>query len=159
MQKRWEKTGSWKKEGTRKWYEKHREEILARGRLKWKEDAALREKRMTQKKRYFKRADGIYAYLKHAAKKRGKRFSFSKEQFQKWWDQQKKICHYCNRDNGLERFQIDRKDNDKGYIFGNIVLACKVCNTVKGKIFTYEEMKEIAQKYISKKQIHYRQRH
>lgn len=45
-------------------------------------------------------------------------------------------------------FSIDRKDNNKGYIMGNITLACKRCNIIKGKWFTEQEMLEIADRYL-----------
>lgn len=35
-----------------------------------------------------------------------------------------------------------------GYVIGNIVLACTRCNSVKNGYLTYEQMKEVAQKYF-----------
>jgi hypothetical protein len=59
-------------------------------------------------------------------------------------------CHYCHtplcwnqytprgkRTN--QGYQLDRKDNSKGYITGNIVPCCWRCNDGKGSRFTYDE--------------------
>ena len=35
---------------------------------------------------------------------------------------------------------IDRRDNEKGYVEGNLVKACVVCNMVKAGIMDEEEM-------------------
>ena len=43
-------------------------------------------------------------------------------------------CHYCGiiQDRGTEQFNgIDRENNDVGYIMGNCVSCCKVCNYMK----------------------------
>jgi hypothetical protein len=57
-------------------------------------------------------------------------------------------CHYCNADikwaeyclgkNG-SGYNLDRKDNDKGYVADNVVVCCKKCNQAKGDRFTYEQ--------------------
>ena len=48
----------------------------------------------------------------------------------------------------IRRLTVDRKDNDKGYSLDNMVLACHRCNSIKGDWFSYDEMKEIAEKYM-----------
>lgn len=69
------------------------------------------------------------------------------------------ICAYCDRDvitNNPDRKQtlsIDRKYNEIGYVQGNICISCYRCNTVKGDVFTYDEMREIAQKYLKNKAV------
>ena len=69
-------------------------------------------------------------------------------------------CHYCGTQNiflahyceamSLKTpwMTIDRVDNTKGYIVGNVVSACFMCNRIKSNFFTYEEMCEIGQKYV-----------
>jgi len=76
------------------------------------------------------------------------------DDFVKWYDIQKKQCIYCGiKENNIigETFQgrkacrlwIDRKDNLKGYVKGNLVLSCPRCNCIKGDFFTFEEMLKI----------------
>lgn len=60
-------------------------------------------------------------------------------------------CHYCeniliynkhSRNEGVSltrAHQLDRKDNNKGYIFDNLVPCCWECNRLKSNRFTYDE--------------------
>ena len=60
-------------------------------------------------------------------------------------------CHYCGDDilwvkhtgTGQHRYNLDRKDSNKGYSKDNCVVCCKKCNYMKGSEFSYEEFKEI----------------
>lgn len=67
------------------------------------------------------------------------------------------VCEYCSisESKWLERFkrrlEVDRKDSKIGYTIDNITWACHRCNTIKNNLLTYEEMKEIGQKYIKPK--------
>ena len=36
-------------------------------------------------------------------------------------------------------YRVDRKDNSKGYVSGNVCACCKRCNFSKGDRYTYEE--------------------
>lgn len=69
-----------------------------------------------------------------------------------------KKCHYCNKElqfsphsrdknsNYTSRaYQLDRKDNTKGYIKDNLVTCCWDCNRIKSDIYTYEEFIIIAE--------------
>ena len=49
------------------------------------------------------------------------------------------------------RLSVDAKDNNIGYEIGNIVLACRRCNSLKSDILSFDEMREFAQKYIKPK--------
>lgn len=40
---------------------------------------------------------------------------------------------------------IDRMDNSKGYIPGNVVPCCLECNSIKGKNLSHHEMIQVAQ--------------
>ncbi len=61
-------------------------------------------------------------------------------------------CHYCGAEiswseyntnvNGAA-YNLDRKDNSKGYEIGNVVVCCKRCNYGKADRFTYEEWVEM----------------
>ena len=46
---------------------------------------------------------------------------------------------------------IDRADNDKGYIFNNVVPCCFLCNKIKGSFFNVEEMKRIGVEFVAPK--------
>ena len=60
-----------------------------------------------------------------------------------------KRCHYCfapiswaEHRRGLERgcrYNLDRMDNARGYVFDNLVVCCFKCNRGKGNSFTYAE--------------------
>jgi 5-methylcytosine-specific restriction endonuclease McrA len=58
-------------------------------------------------------------------------------------------CHYCGaclswaeyspQKNGGKKYQLDRKNNDLGYILDNVVVCCTTCNRAKGNRYTYDE--------------------
>ena len=62
-------------------------------------------------------------------------------------------CHYCknsiywrphNNDvNKTAGTWLDRKDNGQGYVMGNLVVACGMCNRIKNNHLSYEEMLRI----------------
>ena len=41
------------------------------------------------------------------------------------------------------RYNLDRKDNGRGYCADNLVVCCKRCNYTKGDRFTYEQFVQI----------------
>jgi hypothetical protein len=92
----------------------------------------------------------VYGTYKKAAKDRGYEFKISKEYFT---ETTKKDCFYCGDSPSMKRNDsakdggfvlhngIDRVDNNIGYIEGNCVPCCKVCNRAKGTL-TSDEFKE-----------------
>lgn len=50
-------------------------------------------------------------------------------------------CNYCNGSFGhvTKGTGLDRVDNSKGYVVGNIVSCCTACNRIKSDQFTSEE--------------------
>lgn len=52
-----------------------------------------------------------------------------------------KTCVYCDGKLPLHGTGLDRMDNSKGYIIGNIVPCCSGCNRVKSDQLTFNEMK------------------
>lgn len=52
-------------------------------------------------------------------------------------------CFYCGSPLPEAGTALDRIDNSFGYIDGNVVPCCHVCNTVKSDFFSFDEMKEI----------------
>ena len=53
-------------------------------------------------------------------------------------------CHYCGGPLNEHGSGLDRMDNSKGYIRGNVVPCCKDCNTLKSNKFTYSEMMQLS---------------
>jgi len=94
------------------------------------------------------------------AKERGLEFNLSLDYFKQLKSDD---CCYCGTPNmflahycevmGLKTpwMSIDRKDNSKGYIVGNVVSACFVCNRIKSNFFSFEEMLEIGRLHVKPK--------
>ncbi len=112
---------------------------------------------------------GTYEYYKQvksgsvrSAKKRGLEHNMKIADFIDLY-KKSKVCHYCHLSPEVsskwlkariivkksncflssKRLSLDRKDNAKGYIKTNIVLACVRCNYLRGIIYTYKEFKKI----------------
>jgi len=74
-----------------------------------------------------------------------------------------KKCSLCKTEKPLLEFPkncntiirqalaIDKLVPKLGYIIGNMVLACTVCNSIKSDFLDEKEMFEIAEKYIKPK--------
>ncbi len=67
------------------------------------------------------------AYIQ-AAKQRGLAYELSKDEVLALVQAR---CHYCG-DTGKPYVGIDRKDNNVGYVQGNVYPCCKRCNWAKG---------------------------
>ncbi len=82
--------------------------------------------------------NSLYCRFKKVAKKRGHEWDLSKDQVRQITQQ---VCHYC----GIKPYQkqrndkrawdsyyiyngLDRKDNNRGYIWENVVPCCGICN-------------------------------
>lgn len=99
---------------------------------------------------------GKYLRFKDKAKGRGLEFNITFQEFSTWWQAQNQQCYYCGqiltapewKKPKLTDLSIERKDNNKGYILFNIVLACRRCNLMKGSWLSEEQMLEIATKYL-----------
>jgi len=52
-------------------------------------------------------------------------------------------CHYCSKKLPDAGSGMDRKDNAKGYIVGNVVPCCDLCNRTKNQYLSYEEMQVV----------------
>ena len=61
-------------------------------------------------------------------------------------------CHYCGEanitripfgDKGATTYNLDRKNNSKGYDFDNLVVCCTACNMMKRNWPSYEEFKAL----------------
>lgn len=83
--------------------------------------------------------NSVIAKYRHTAKERNLEFLLTGEQFQKLISSD---CFYCGvepcniangqRTNGKFIYNgIDRVDNKKGYVIGNCVTCCSICNRMK----------------------------
>lgn len=81
-------------------------------------------------------------YLKYFynAKTKGVEFHLTYVQFLELWQLP---CSYCGR--AISTIGIDRIDNSKGYISGNIIPCCSACNQAKSTL-THTEFLAICKK-------------
>ena len=55
-----------------------------------------------------------------------------------------KMCHYCDGTLPETNVALDRKNNNIGYLFDNVVPCCRECNRLKSDIISYIEMLAIS---------------
>lgn len=131
---------------------------------------ACKDCRNKKRREYIKTPRSIYTRMKNRVKEhnnKGRKLQmlFSAEEFIMWYESQEKKCFYCDIPEKYikeipfcppegfakkNRLEIDRLDNKFDYHPSNCVLACPVCNMVKGAILNELEMKEVG-KIINKK--------
>ena len=97
-----------------------------------------KEKRKQRAKDYRRTEVGSFNVTKSNALKDNKEWDLTIDEF-------KKIrsighCFYCLGDLPKVCGGLDRIDNNKGYIVGNIILACENCNKFRGKFISVDEM-------------------
>lgn len=106
-----------KKISSKKWHENHAEKLAAGRRVP--------ERR--------------YQQALSQAKKRELEFSIS---FDYWLAEVQKPCYYCQDRLGKRSetsVGLDRLDNSKGYVEGNVRSCCEICNKIKLDKFTAAE--------------------
>ena len=59
----------------------------------------------------------------------GMDFSITKDEFMLFWQ---KPCFYCG--DSIPTVGLDRVDNSKGYVLGNIASCCSICNFAKRQL-------------------------
>lgn len=74
-----------------------------------------------------------YNYTKNTSKTRGLEFNFTREEY---FQVISSTCHYCGDFFKSSGSGLDRVDNSKGYIKGNVVSCCKECNQMKADLST-----------------------
>jgi len=104
-------------------------------------------------KAYYDSPSGKYHILTARAHRESKQVSFACDVFCDWYSQQEQVCYYCGqtlieRGKMPENLTIDRRNNNEGYTLGNIVLACRRCNTTKGCSLNERQMLQIAGLYF-----------
>lgn len=101
------------------YYQENREEIIRKN-TKYKTEHPEADKR------YGRTLKGRYRDYKNGANCRGHEFKLTIEDFEKLWN---KNCYYCG--DLIDGIGIDRVDNNVGYLVGNVVPCCPVCNKMK----------------------------
>jgi hypothetical protein len=123
-------------EKRRKQYIVDSEIVLARNKIYRETNKdKINEHRKRTKYVYKKR----YTSLKSQAKNRGLEVGLNFEEYEKI---AKNPCHYCNDEFGEATRAgggLDRLDNSIGYMKGNVVSCCRICNSLKLNIFTEQE--------------------
>ena len=72
---------------------------------------------------------GMFRRHTYNAKVRGISFRLSRKQFAHFYQ---KLCYYCGYK--IKLIGIDRVDNKKGYVNGNVVSCCRWCNNGKSQL-------------------------
>ena len=59
------------------------------------------------------------------------------------------ICHLCKLQVALiykprdsKQFTLDRIDNKKGHIIGNVLIACYSCNLLRSNVYSSEQFRD-----------------
>jgi hypothetical protein len=90
----------------------------------------------------------LYNRIRYRATSDGIKFGISFKYFLRFTEILK--CHYCHyqivwhkklstKNRIGPKSNLDRKDSTKGYVKGNLVVCCKLCNFTKADRFSYEE--------------------
>ncbi len=76
------------------------------------------------------RREGAY---KRDAIKRGLTYELTREQFMAFW---RRPCSYCGDE--IQTIGLDRVNNSIGYVDGNVVPCCRICNAMKSSMSAAE---------------------
>jgi hypothetical protein len=108
-----------KKEVKQAWRDKNREAVT-----KYNRDYSISNK--DRCKKYQSKPSNKFKTYELNAKKRGKEFNISFDEFMTFWQLP---CSYCGSD--IETIGLDRVDSEIGYNLNNIIPCCKICNRMK----------------------------
>jgi hypothetical protein len=114
-------------------------------------------------KKYTNTKHGRFKELLKGAKKsagdRNQEFSITYDYLKEQWENQQGLCLYTGwemttKTNDLTLVSIERKDNQKGYIPGNVVLVCWCVNRARARmsIKDFVSMCEAVSKTYDKQQ-------
>ncbi len=84
-------------------------------------------------KRYKSSSSSKFKAYKEGAKQRNLEFRLTYKDFLSFWQ---KPCGYCG--DKIETIGLDRINNEKGYMLGNIMSCCRKCNRMKGRLLQEE---------------------
>ncbi|GAI58637.1 unnamed protein product, partial [marine sediment metagenome] len=125
----------------KEWYESNRPRIKARYKERYKRNRKKVSRNPLQIYRLF------YMRKKYVPIK------MTVEEFVNWYNSKPKVCCYCGiPENSLKyldyipkkhrmRLQIERINNEKRYELDNIALACRTCNILHLKPFTFKQIR------------------
>lgn len=80
---------------------------------------------------------GQFVMAKQISKRTGREFTLTEDEYRQL---RNKPCRYCFHNLTETGLGMDRLDNSRGYVLGNVVPCCEVCNSIKSNIFTEAEM-------------------
>lgn len=96
---------------------------------------------------YRRTPEGHFKHLQKIAKRRNIEVMFDKNWFVSWLSHQSFKCNYCGcllkYGHRFDAPSVDRMINNREYAKDNIILSCRLCNSVKNNFFSVNEMKEI----------------
>jgi len=119
------------------WRKEHREQILEDNR-QWREHN--REAHLERRLKSSYTVAYKFATLRARCKRLGMLMTIPRDIFTEIISMP---CEYCGGSLPKAGYGLDRKDNSLGYTSENSVPCCTRCNTMKGALLTYEEMKLI----------------
>ena len=99
-------------------------------------------------KQYGPTPRGRYSVYKSSAARKGNTFDLSFNEFVRYWQIP---CSYCGAK--IETIGLDRVDNNKGYVKGNILTCCTFCNKAKRNATPhewYQWAERLSKKFIPK---------
>jgi hypothetical protein len=106
-----------------------------------RKDPEFRRKTLDCQMRYSHTIGGRWFDARSKAKRRSLVWELTLEYYRDAVEN--RPCHYCGKVIVCRSCGLDRKDNSKGYVVGNVVPCCWDCNTMKSKFLSYDEMKLI----------------
>lgn len=121
---------------SKKYKDSHKEQRSAYNKM-YKE----KNREIIKAKKQHTRANSRFADLRYEAKRRKLEFNLTFENYQKYISEP---CYYCNFELGepvTSGAGLDRVDSSKGYIEGNVVSCCRMCNLIKSDFLSQEETK------------------
>lgn len=104
--------------------------------------ARARKRENRQVRRDYKRGKGRFLRSRYQAKRFGKPWSLLRDEYEALVASP---CDYCEINHTSCGIGLDRLDNAKGYVRGNVVSCCYECNVARNDHFTPCEMRVIGQ--------------
>lgn len=121
--------------------EKHLKALVAINNKYIKTDKGA--KRAARSRHLYVRGNGHFNNVRTMAIRRGKVWELTESEWRKLISMP---CFYCGCPNDPETGTgLDRLDNTRGYILGNVESCCFECNTARNNLFTVDEMKILGQ--------------
>lgn len=107
----------------------------ARAQARWREKH--KERSAEESRRYLRSVHGRYVASKGVARRRGLEWSLDEVAYTSLVTAP---CSYCGGKLNETGSGLDRIDNSKGYIQGNVTSCCMECNRIKCHLLAHEEM-------------------